>query len=388
MATMRAFFQLAPPPLLQLIIAILLAPRPAVASPATPISARAGFSFDQLFGRGVCDTGITCGYSSQLCCSVGSACWTDSNTQAQCSATAAATGGYWEQYTTTYTETDLALVTSVMSTYIAPATATPVCTAALNETPCGSICCASGQYCSNPSASICLAAGDGGSSAFYSTTYYTTTYSTPGATAGAPIVPTVSSGVVITSTQSPTVTVPFSAPIATGANVTLTSEQSTSGGGGLSGGAIAGIVIGVLLALFLLGLICFCCCVKGLLDGLFGILGIGRKHKRTTEVDEYERRSHHTSGGGAAGGGRRWYGAAAPSRVSRRDERKESSHEGRNLLGVGAGLAALWAILGLKRRRQERKNEEKYSEYSYGSDYYTSESEFSSRSRPPRTEHN
>nr|POE47500.1 hypothetical protein CFP56_00831 [Quercus suber] len=376
--TMRSFFQLAPRPLLQLVTAILLAPRPASASPALPLTALARISFNDLFARQECG-GEWCGYNNWLCCNAGSTCYTDAASQAQCgaaTAAATATNGYWEYYTTTYVETDLATVTSVMSSYIdggAGASPTSTATSECNENTegwCGGICCASNQYCGQPvnGAWSCLPAGGGSSSAYY--VYTTTTSATSGATAGAPIRPTSSSGVVVTSTQSPTVTVPFSMPVATGANVTLTSEER-DGGGGLSGGAIAGIVIGVLLALALLALLCFCCCVKGLLDGLLAIFGIGgRRRQRVTEVEEYERRSHH-----ASGGGRKWYGAAAPSRTSRYEERKEKSHTGRNLLGIGAGLAALWAVLGLKRRRQERKNEEKYSEYSYSSDYYTSASE-------------
>jgi hypothetical protein len=144
---------------------------------------------------------------------------------------------------------------------------------------------------------------------------------------------------------------------------------------GLSGGAIAGIVIGVLLGLGLLGFILFCCCVKGLIDGCLACFGFGKKKKeRVTEVDEYERYSHHTSGGPK----RTWYGA--PIRTSKPAPKKEH-HEGRNILAVLGGLGALWAILGLKRRhdKQERKDErrsEGYSEYSYSEDYYTSASKF------------
>ena len=139
-----------------------------------------------------------------------------------------------------------------------------------------------------------------------------------------------------------------------------------NGGGGLSGGAIAGIVIGVLVGLLILGLICFYCCLKGLLDGCLALFGLGGRRRKRTEVEEYERRTHHSS----KGGGRTWYGAAKPSRVDRREKRE--SNFGRDALGVGAGLAGLWAILGLKRRRNEKKAR---SEYSYSSDYYTSASE-------------
>jgi hypothetical protein len=156
----------------------------------------------------------------------------------------------------------------------------------------------------------------------------------------------------------------------TGANVTL-SGMEVSASSGLSGGAIAGIVIGVLLGLGLLGFILFCCCVKGLIDGCLACFGFGKKKERVTEVDEYERYSHRTSGGPK----RTWYGA--PIRTSKPASKKD--HDGRNILAVLGGLGALWAILGLKRRhdKQERKDDRKsegYSEYSYSEDYYTSAS--------------
>jgi hypothetical protein len=148
--------------------------------------------------------------------------------------------------------------------------------------------------------------------------------------------------------------------------------MEVSASSGLSGGAIAGIVIGVLLALGLLGFILFCCCVKGLIDGCLACFGFGKK-KRVTEVDEYERHSHHTSGGPK----RTWYGA--PIRTSKPASKKSGG--GFNILAVLGGLGALWAILGLKRRhdKEEKKQErinEGYSEYSYSEDYYTSASKF------------
>lgn len=359
-----------------LLTTALLAPHPTLANPHPAASLQAGFDFNELFARYVC-TGQACGYSSQLCCTAGSTCYTDSNTQAQCGATVGAqAGGYWQVYTTTYTTANLATITSVVSSYVATvvaatATATAVCNYALNEQSCGGICCASGQYCY--AINSCLAAANSGSSGYYST-YTTPITTTAGATAGAPILPITSSTVVITTTASPTTTVPFQTPIATGANITLTtSEQSTSTG--LSGGAIAGIVIGVLVGLFLLALLCFYCCIKGLLDGVLALFGLGkRRRRRTTEVEEeYVRRSHHS--GSANNNRRTWYGASRPARVTRYEE-KDSG--GRNLLGLGAGLAALWAVLGLKRQRARRREESKYggavSEYSYSSEYYTSAS--------------
>ncbi|KJY00978.1 hypothetical protein TI39_contig307g00010 [Zymoseptoria brevis] len=359
-----------------LITAFLLTPHLITATPNPHPNEEAGFSFNELFARYEC-AGTQCGYYNQLCCTWGSSCVTDSAQRAQCTSdggggaqvtqAAGGTGGYWQTYTTTWVETDYVTKTAVLSTYIGGAQPTAAtCNYALNEVPCGSTCCASGQYCMTDQM-ICAAAAGGGSSGYYSTQ--------GGATAGAGIRPTSSAGITVTKTQGPTATLAFMTPVATGANITLT-EDNTGGGGGLSGGAIAGIVIGVLLGLALLGLLCFCCCVKGLLDGLFACFGSKRK-RRTVEVDEYTRHSRHSGGGN----GRTWYGAARPAtRVSRRDDH---SSKGKNALGIGAGLAALWAILGLKRKRDNRRRDEK-SEYSYSSDYYTSASSASSDDRRTR----
>ncbi|CZT22728.1 uncharacterized protein RCC_08433 [Ramularia collo-cygni] len=380
-------FNHAPRALLSLLTAILLTPHIA-AKPQPHPSEQAGFSFNELFARYDC-AGTPCGSESQYCCGTGQACYTDAANIAQCTPSAEGAaitsgGGYWQYYTSTFVETDLVTRTTTMSTYfggVAPASATgasgPVCNFALNEQPCGNICCASGQYCANTGEAIgqCAAAAGGGSSGYYSS--YTAT-ATNGATAGAPIRPTTSAGKTVTTTSGPTTTVPFIAPVATGANITLTEDQK--GGNGLSGGAIAGIVIGVLAGLFLLFLLIACCCFKALLDTFLACFGCRKKRRSRVEVEEYERHSHHSRHGGS--GGRTWYGAAAkpPTRIDRRDSHKK----GKELLGAGAGLAALWAVLGLKRKHDGRKNDEKYSEYSYSSDYYTSASSASSDDRRTR----
>lgn len=363
-------FHLTPRPLLHLLTTILLAPRPAAANPRPAASVENGFSYNELFARYECG-GEICGYSSQLCCNAGSACSTNYLDQAVCSGTSgyasasaapaqsSAGGGYWVYITTTTVMTNYQTVTTVYKSYVpgasvAPASATGRCNYALNESPCGDICCSGDQYCAY--VGQCSAAGGGSTTTGYSASQ----------NPGAPIRPTSSGVVVVTNTQSPTTTVPFQTPVATGANVTMTEEHT--GGGGLSGGAIAGIVIGVLVGLLILGLICFYCCLKGLLDGCLALFGLGGRRRKRTEVDEYERRTHHSSGGG----GRTWYGAAKPSRVERREKRE--SNFGRDALGVGAGLAGLWAVLGLK-RSHNRKKDKTYSEASYSSDYYTSASE-------------
>ena len=92
-----------------------------------------------LFGRSSCPN--PCGWAGQLCCSSSQYCYTDSNNQAQCgdkATTAAAGGGYWTVWTSTYVQTDLLTMTSVGSSYITP-TASPnaECNYSLDETPLG-----------------------------------------------------------------------------------------------------------------------------------------------------------------------------------------------------------------------------------------------------------
>ncbi|MCJ1367379.1 hypothetical protein MMC16_006512 [Acarospora aff. strigata] len=323
---------------------------------------------------------IPCGWSGQLCCTDGQVCFTDATGQAQCGSggnagatvtapvTAQANNGQWQYYTTTFVRTDLVTVVSTYSSYIGGATSAPVapttvfapvatgvtCDFSLNQSPCGSICCASGQYCQ--SAGQCVAAG-GGSSAYYSS-FYSQSYS-------APLRPTTSAIITVTSTGSVTATVPFQTPVGTGGSVVTATPQTNNG---LSGGAIAGIVIGVILGIILLLLLCAACCFKGLLDGLLALFGLGPKKRRRTREETYieERHSHHAGGGGAAGG-RTWFGAAGPSRPARPPPKKSGGLGG--IGAVGAGLATLAIVLGLKRRRE---NQEK-SSYGSGSSYYSTD---------------
>ncbi|KAK3078922.1 hypothetical protein LTS18_006279 [Coniosporium uncinatum] len=313
---------------------------------------------------------VACGWNGQLCCASNEVCYTDAANQAQCGAatagTAAATteanGGYWMYYTSTYIETDLITKTQVYSSYVGPvataqATQTATCNYALNESPCGSICCASGQYCA--SLGQCASAGNGG---------YTTVGIAPGGSYSAPARPTTATTLTNTMVVIPTTTVPFQTPVPTGSSIAgLTSAQADTGGG-LSGGAIAGIVIGVILGLALLTLLLLCCCFKAALDALLACFGLGgRRKNRRTEETYIEEHHHHSSGyGGGGGSGRRWYG----DRPSRPQPPKKKAGIG-GALGVGAGLAGLWAALGLKRKHDRRKAEKsEYGGSSYGSSYY------------------
>lgn len=314
-----------------------------------------------------------CGWQNQLCCRSDEYCFTDSYSQAQCgygATTAAVAGGRWQYYTSTYVETDLVTKTRVYSTFVGVATVqatttayVPVATTACN-CPCGPICCADNQYCLTPGQ--CALYGGQSSVLYYSTTQQSriSTYSTY----SAPLRPTSSAVVVVTATASATTTVPFEAPVATGANVTLTTTQAQNAGG-LSGGAIAGIVIGVIAGLFLLALLLLCLCFRAAWDGLVGLFGGGRdKHRRTREEEIiYERRRP----AGGASGGRRWYGDDRPARVERPPPKKNGDGVG-GLAAIGLGLGGLAAALGLKRAYDRRRDEKsEVSSSSYDSSYYT-----------------
>ena len=321
--------------------------------------------------------GTVCGWSGQLCCTGGQSCTTNSAGQAECVAGSsggsqlqnANSNGQWQVFVTTYVESELTTVTSTYSSFLGGNTAAPAATAAqcdisMNESPCGSICCAVGQYCAV--AGQCAASnGQGGSSS------YGASVMTPApSTATAFIRPTSNVATTVTSTGSATTTVPFQTPSASASGASsaagMTSTTSTNG---LSGGAIAGIVIGVIAAILLLLLLFFCFCVRGILG--FG----GRKKKRTTYIEERESRHHHgaSSGGAAAGGGRTWFGTR-PARVDR-PKKKDSGIGG--FTWVAGFLAALALCLGLRRNKKERREKSDYSGSSYSyTDSYISGSKF------------
>jgi hypothetical protein len=300
-----------------------------------------------------------CGYYGQLCCEANEVCYTDANDQAQCGAGTAATttaAGQWEYYTTTFVQTDLKTVTQTYSSYIPQTTIS--CSYSLGETPCGNVCCLSGQYCQ--ASGICAAVG-GGSSGYYSSLYTVTTIITN--TASAPIRPTSNTLVTVTTTQ------PFVTPVSSDGSSIIVGQDSGSGGG-LSGGAIAGIVIGVIAGIILLLLFCACCIFKGLIDGLLAIFGLGPRKKRVTEEEIYERRSHHS------GRGRRtWFGTRPARSEVIEEKRKKSGWGTAGWMAAGLGALALW--LGLK--RSNRKDD--VSSGYYGSSYYGSD--YSSKWIPP-----
>ncbi|KAI9698965.1 MAG: hypothetical protein M1836_003154 [Candelina mexicana] len=380
----------APPTLLSLLAIILTSAHSTTAKPYPRDDSILEVPNGDLIEERAC--AIPCGWNG-LCCAQGQTCTTDSSGQPLCgsgggagvattalaqaavSQTAVVTtaavntaGGQWQYYTSTWIETNLVTRTSVYSTFIgataqqAPATTyqvqttavagagTASCNYALNETPCGNICCTGQQHCMSPGQ---CAAGAGGSS---NNNYNTQTIS-------AALRPTT----VQTVTTTATTTGPFQTPAPTGTSGSSLTGASAQSNNGLSGGAIAGIVIGVIAGIILLLLLCAACCFKAGIDGLLSLFGLGPKRRRTEETYVEERYSHHGHGGGS--GGRQWYGGG-PSRP----QRKQESGGVGGLGAVGAGLAALAVILGLK-RRQNRNEKSSYgsgSSYTYSSDYTSS----------------
>ena len=336
---------------------------------------------DDLLAKRNCDP---CGWDGATCCSSGEICYTDANNQAQCGTSkeagvvnanailtdhigSAGGSGYWNYYTSTFVESNLVTRTEIFSEYVAAGHPTPVitplavppvkeepkCQYALNESPCGHICCQSGFYCLNPETGHCANAGAGSSghlSSFLSVT------------ASAPLRPTASTLVVVTAPGILTTTVPFEAPVATGANVEITSSASESDDG-LSAGAIAGIVIGVILGIIFLALLCFFCCLKGAANRILAAFGFGGRGRRREEyVEEYHRHSHH---GGHGHGNGQWYGQGRPSRPPK----KKTGGLG-GLGAAAAGLGTLGLLLGLKRKTNRRTEK---SDYTSSSGYYSSD---------------
>ena len=316
-----------------------------------------------------------CGWTGQLCCTGGQTCGTNSAGEAVCnsgggSGTTAAANDQsgWEYYTTTYVETDLVTRVSTYSSFFGSApTATAAsgiagisCNNGMGESPCGSICCATGQYCAY--AGQCQASNGNGDES--SSSYLGQIITTAPATNTAPLRPTSNAVTTVSSTGSATTTVPIMSAAATSAGAALSSTTSNNG---LSGGAIAGIVIGVIAGIIFLILLLICCCFASAADAVLACLGLRPRRRRetTTYIEEHR---HHSGSGGAAGG-RRWFGMR-PARVER-PPRKSSNVGG--LTAVAGGLTALAVILGLKRRR-DRKQKTEYSGSSYSYGYYSSDS--------------
>lgn len=297
-----------------------------------------------------------CGADNQYCCTSGQACYTSSGNIAYCSASTAGSGGY-VVYTTTYTETNLLVGTSTYSSYYAATTSggtAAICDTTQGETSCGTICCASDQMCEYS-----------GQCTIRTSSW---TYTATSGTYSAPVRPT--SG-ALTSTVSATTTEPFVAPAtASGSTLPITSTSSSN----LSGGAIAGIVIGTIVGVILLLLLCFCCIAKGLWDAIMAIfVGKSRRREggtRTERIETVERYSRRggsrrasTVAGGAAAARREhtgWFAGARADKPTRVVETRKKQSSGLGGLGAaGAGLLGLAAVLGLKRKEEERRDEKR-----------------------------
>lgn len=309
-----------------------------------------------------------CGWQ---CCESGQTCGTGN----VCTGGSGGSGGDWNYWITTYivTEVESSTITSVMSSRRAAATGAATstawgggsgsgsgsgtCRADLGETQCGSTCCEAAQECDNGQ---CVAES---SSAAVSDE------PTPGVRG------TSSGASTVTQTSSPTTTQGFVAPVGTDGSdlIGAKAKGSDSGGSSLSGGAIAGIVIGTIAGVVLLLLLCGCLCFRGALNSLLAALGMKKRNKKRTSVVE-ERYSHHSHGSRPRpqGGGRTWFGTrphgGTESTVS---EKPKSKWSGWGTVAIILGALAL--CLGLKRHRDREHDDDSKTSYTYPSSYYYSD---------------
>ncbi|KAI0404499.1 hypothetical protein F4802DRAFT_231671 [Xylaria palmicola] len=339
-----------------------------------------------------------CGAANELCCAADEACHTAAGMPACTGLTHVLAE---RDYTTTWTETRT--YTSTISSWYVPTTTAGVgsdggpCVPpeGSGQIACGPICCATWQYCAYDGQCLANPGFSTWTEVVTTGVYVTTQYSAPwrptsgpAATgtggAGAGSSPT---GTFASATESATSTVP--------------AEGSTANSS-LSGGAIAGIVVGTIAGVILLLLLCFCCIARGLWNVVAGIFGGGGGKKRRgserIEISEERYSRHGGSASAAAGAGagaaasrphhRTWFGAARPSTAASRKEKKSG---GSGLGWLFAAIGAIALLLGLRRSDKRKSGSHRPSRSDWSSSYYsdsytaTSPSSFSSDRRTRRS---
>lgn len=317
-----------------------------------------------------------CGSDNQMCCGKGESCQTlDGNV-----ATCIGAGGFAGGYTTTWTETRT--FTSTIQTHWAPApepTAGAMCIPqAPEQEACGTVCCAGWQSCAYDGQCASKPGYDEPSTIVVTTDgKVTTRYSAPYRITGTTVVTTTE----VQSTNTETVTETGSSTNSgDAAGATETDENGEpiendddggTGGGGLSAGAIAGIVIGALAGVMLLCLLAFCCIVRGCWALIFG----GKKDKEKRERVEYEESYYRGSRPPPPARNTGWFGFGRGDRPKspRRSEKKDSS--GKWWLGLAGAAATMLALLNLRKdkKKPERKGGSR-SRYSNSSYFYSDSS--------------
>lgn len=359
----------------------------------TPLTAAVPYPHDDLKDVGygylmarACDS--YCGADNQYCCAKDEQCYTSAGI-AGCGG-----GGGWDFVTTTWTETRT--YTSTLSSHYAGVTTTAggsgepcVPPEGSGQVACGPICCANWQYCADATNGQCMANAGASSWTEWTTVgVITTQFSAPYRVTSGSTIWASSTGEADSATATPTES--------SGAGA----EPIGTTNGGLSGGAIAGIVVGTIAGVALLLLCCFCCIVKGLWHSLLALLGLGGGKKKGHNKERIEVTEEHYSRHGSAHGGRAqhrtWFGGAGGGRPSGAGARKEKKSGG-GLGWVAAGAGALALLLGLKRDSRHKegrvagggggRSSSKPPRSDWSSSYYTasytasSPSEFSSSPR-------
>ncbi|KAL3961923.1 hypothetical protein ACCO45_003446 [Purpureocillium lilacinum] len=358
------------PPIAAAGIVAALAAGLASASPLpNPLDAAAGLSF--LFQRAACNA---CGADGQLCCTGDQVCTTLANNIATCLAGGGGVHNHLDRDAHLHQHHHDAL-----GARPEPTAGVDCVPQAPEQQACGSICCAGWQTCAfkgqcslrpgyqEPS-TVVVTASDG---------KLTTRYSAPFRVTGTTTI--TSNG---PNTNSATAT-PTGTATSSSSTATSTSDGDAIGadGGttnhGLSGGAIAGIVIGTLVGVALLLLLCFCCIARGLWNAIFGRKRHHDEKRERVDVYEervsrhgsrqpsaYSRREHH--GGWFGGGG----GPPRPAKKS----------DGGWWLGLAGAAATILALLNLKKDKKKPPRKPMSSRYSDSYYSYTDATSASSSS--------